>query len=310
MKRLLLKLLLCVSLVIGILGFSVTSYAQSVDTEKPCSYTVVYKHGNDTFEGLEIKVYRIAEVSAEGVYSLADGFKDYPVKLNGVTSQDEWRAIASTLAAYIAADGIEPTEAGITDSDGKIVFSDIKAGMYLTLSVTTERDSEVTRFETFLTAIPYPENDGIYSYDALAYPKFSSYVPTPDETEHRVVKQWKDTGYADSRPEFVEVDILKNGIVESTQRLTADNNWSYSWKAPNDGAVWQAVERNVSPDYTVTVIESGSTIIVTNVHNYDGMNAPQTGNVSVVWPYALAMCFAGSVLMIVAVWRRKTEGRA
>lgn len=306
MRKTLLGIFVCT---LVILSTVVPSCALSpIDPERESSLVLQYKYGENCFGGLEIKTYRVAEVFEDGTYALTGEFADYPVNIYGITTGEEWDAVASTLGGYAAADGIEADHMSVTDETGTVRFSEILPGMYLTLSVKSEKDAEVFRFETFLTVIPQPKDDGDHEYDVTAYPKCESYTTTPDMIEYKIVKQWKDSGYAEKRPEYIEVDILKDGVLESTKKLTAENNWAYSWTAPNDGAQWQAVERNVPKDYTVTVSQNGKTIVLTNVHNYPGMNAPQTGDTFVFWHYALIMCLAGGIIMIVAVWRKRTEG--
>jgi len=252
----------------------------------------------------EIKTYRVAEVFTDGTYALCGDFKDYPVNIYGITSQSEWRGVTAALASYVAADNISPTRTGATDENGIVKFSDILPGMYLTLSVRIETDRDIAVFESFLTVIPAPDNSGEHNYDVTAYPKCEKYTPKPDPIEYTVVKNWKDNGYTEKRPDHIDVDVIKNGEVQYGVRLSAENNWSYKWTAEDDGSEWQAIERNVPTGYSVSVTNDGKTIIITNIYDYNE-DGPATGDTTVIWHYVLILCLSGAVLIIIAAWRKR-----
>lgn len=304
MKRIL-SIFLCVLILAVAVSTSVCA-TTPIDTTRPSSLTLQYARDGKYFEGLTIRTYRIAEVFADGTYALTGDFASYPVKLYDVTSQSEWRSIATTLAAYAEADGIEPTCVGVTDEWGIVSFTDILPGMYLTISVTSVDGATVTIFETFLTVVPYPSEDGNHNYDVTAIPKSDSYT-TGGDIEYKVIKLWKDEGASDKRPASVTVDILKDGELKFTQVLSPENNWSYTWKTADDGSVWYVVEREVSEDYTVTVTREGNTFIIVNKIIQEIPEAPQTGDTTAPWPYAVAMFLSGSALIILTTWRKRTE---
>ena len=301
MKRI--RMFLNLSLLLAAIFLCAGTVSAAWNPEQSSSLTLQYVHDGQGQEGLGITSYRIAELLPDGTYALTGAFTEYPVNITGVTSQAEWREIASTLAAYAAADGIRPTCTGITDEMGTIVFEDILPGMYLTLSVK----SDTVRFETFLTAVPRPMDNGEYLYDVTAVPKYEP-IPTepePGRIEYKVVKLWKDTGYTENRPESITVDILKDGVFIESQELSESCSWSYRWTVPDDGAVWQVVEREVPEGYTVTVSDNGNTFLLTNITIYSEQTSPQTGTGPVVWQYSLSMCVAGGVLLLLAVQRKE-----
>lgn len=307
MRKAVYKLMLCLILAIALFACTVSvSAMEPVDTERPASLTLQYRRGEECFEGLTVKTYRIADVYADGTFQLCGAFRDYPISIYGITTAAEWKTVAATLDAYTAGDAIAPDLAAETDSEGKVAFEDISAGMYLTLGIRVENEGVVTIFETFLTVIPQTTEEG-HNYDITAYPKCSIYEPTPDEVEYKVIKQWKDGGNDDKRPEFIEIDILCDGEKVRQEKLSTENDWSYSWSAPDNGAKWQAVERNVPDGYTVTVSEKGSTIVVTNSYEGNAEKPPQTGDSFVILHYVIPMAVSGAVILILAVCRRRKE---
>lgn len=312
MRKKLFVAFLCLIMVWSL--FSLTVYAQGVpfDPDGKASLTLQYSYEGQPYEGIEIQTYRVADVDARGKFKLSGNFADYQISLLGISSQTEWKEITSTLAAYVVADQIAPELVGVTDEAGRVVFTDIQPGIYLTMGVQVENIRGLTVFESFLTVVPLPDENSdpgeiLYLYDVTAYPKCESFIPGPDPIEYKVVKQWKDNGYTEKRPEFVEVDIYKNGELQTTEKLSSENQWSYSWTAPDDGSEWVAVEREIPEGYTVTIVKEGSTIVITNVYEGDVPPPPQTGDTTVLWPYVLVMCIAGGAILMLATWRRGTQ---
>ena len=305
MKKLL-SFICIFSLIIGI--FALPSYAAvPIDPEKPSSLTITYKYGEKLYEGLPVKIYRVASVAPDGTFELCGDFANYAVNIYGITSQAEWRVVTSTLASYISADAIAPTASMLTDASGNAAFTNLIPGMYLTLSVVVESPKEVVTFEDFLTVIPYPSDTGDHNYDVTAIPKCSVYTPTEKEIEYKIIKLWRDEGAGKLRPKTVEVDVYKDGVLDSTQLLSAENNWTYTWKAPDDGSVWHAVERKIAGDYTVTVERNGNNFVITNTLETEEPPAPPTGDTFVTWHLTLPMGMAGGVILLIAAWRKRRE---
>lgn len=279
-----------------------------IDPNMPSSLEIHYTHDGMDYSDLSVRVYRVAEVFEDGTFALCGDFGEYPVELYGITSQAQWRSITSTLTAYVQADALTPQLQGTTDASGKVLFEDILPGIYLTMSVQVSTEQKVVTFESFLTMVPSPGEDDTHQYHVTAVPKCQVFTPTPEELELKVVKQWKDPGYISIRPNKIQVEILKNGELQSVQELSGANNWTYGWKAPNDGARWHVVERNVGRDYTVSFAQNGTTFIITNTYKYPDESTPQTGDTTLLWPYVVAMGVSGTGLILVAVLlRRRTK---
>lgn len=304
MKRTKKYLCVCLSL---LLAFSMLTFsvAAEIDVTRESSLTVLYAGDGTPFEGLTAVIFRIAEIKADGSYALAGDFEKYPVDITNVTSQEEWRAIANTLASYSIADSLAPTAEGLTDAKGEVRFGGLQTGMYLVLANRAEREDTVYLFENFLISVPSPDEDGNPQYDMYAIPKHEQYTPTPGEREYKVVKQWKD-GEGKNRPVSVEIELYKDGVWQSGQVLSGENNWSYSWKAEDDGSHWTVVERNVPTGYSVTVAKNETTFLVTNTYT-EPSPPPDTGDTSVLWPYILVIFFAGAVLTVPAVRGKRVD---
>ena len=102
--------------------------------------------------------------------------------------------------------------------------------------------------------------------------------PTPptyplDITVHKV---WSnDNGKA--RPSSVTVTLYNGDIAYDRVRLSAHNNWTYTWKDPNAYGNWQVIETNIPKGYVPSYSVSGNIVTVTNTRSLI-----QTGQLN--WP--------------------------
>ena len=259
-----------------------------------CSLTLRYVQDKAGFEGIPVRIYRVAEAQSGGSYGLVAPFDGYPVNINGITSQREWRTVTTTLAAYIAADAPAPTAVGNTDSTGTVVFKGLEAGLYFVEGVTAENANGVYCFDEMMVYLPTPQEDGTYLYDLEAAPKCGNFVPAE---EYQVTKLWKDAG--DKRPVSVTVDILLDGVVKEQVTLNAENNWTHSWRAVGENGKWTVVERNVPEGYRVTVTANGTAFLVTNVSTTPPV-VPPTGDTASLGFYGILLAVSGLLLVLLS----------
>lgn len=214
--------------------------------EQPCSLHVQYEEA-----GLEISIWRVADSDSK----LVGDFAGLPVKIQGITSQTEWQAAASTLSACIEADSIAPTASGVTGLDGSVNFSDLETGLYLVGAVRGSRE-----YQQALIFLPTPQADGILDYEMSLRPKSSD--PKPGK-EYTVIKLWKDDRCG-HRPKSVTVDIYRDGRLQDTILLSGANSWTHRWTDETGEGRWSVAERNVPEGYTVMVIPNGSVFLIIN----------------------------------------------
>lgn len=288
--------------------------AEKIDIDRDCTLTIQFANSGRACEGVQVKAYRVASVDAAGKYTLCNEFAGYDVTVNEISSQEVWKHAAGTLAAYAEADKIRADRFAKTNGSGLVRFSELKPGLYLMVADVAMLGSERVTFENFLTAVPYLDHNGNYSYNVTAYPKSDAVIPENGEVEYKVVKHWKDSADTAKRPDSIRVEIIKNGAHESYQTLSSDNNWTYSWKAADDGSRWQVVERDKPEGYKVKIEKKGRTVIITNTLKEktppaeEGSNKPpQTGDTTSMWPFVGVMCFAGAVMLLFAIWRKREE---
>lgn len=296
-----------IACLILVLALAMPSAARElVEIERGCTLDLTYKYDSTLFEGEEVKVYKVASFTLDGVYELTGDFKDYPVDVVNIKNQDEWNAVCDTLAAYIAADSIIPFASAKTDSKGVASFKDLEVGLYLVSGVVAEYiDRGTIVFADFLISVPGLDEADKWVYDVDANPKSVYHEPVFDELDYSVVKLWKDSSNESKRPKNIKIDIVKNNKVVESVELSAKNNWSYSWKGLDDGSVWRVVERNVPKDYTATFETKQTTFVVTNTYTPD--QQPPTGDDFNSVPYIVAICVCGVLLIVVGIIRYKKE---
>ena len=309
---------LMLSFCLCLLPFSVQAASTSDATESivpdnKCSLTISYCYCETAFSDVQVKLYRIAEVSADFLYTLTQPFEASGLILNGIQSTGEWNVVRSTLDAHILAYCIEPDTASVTNQNGQVCFDSLSTGMYLVVVNQVTQGDLHCRFDSALVALPGLVQDGRWQYEVSVNAKAEVLPPVdPDEKiELKVLKLWKgDEGRSD-RPKSVEVEIFRDGISYEKIVLSEENHWSYAWSAKDDGSNWSVVERNVPRGYTMAVEERESSFVITNTRiptpSDDPGKPPQTGDTSNIMLYVLLMTISGTMLIILGVTRKRID---
>lgn len=296
-----------------VMAASTSDAVEPIIPENECSLTVSYCCGETAFSGIQVKLYRIAEVSADFRYTLAQSFAASGLILDGIRTSGEWDVVRSTLKAHILAYNIAPEFTSVTNEDGQVSFESLKTGMYLAIVNQVEQDDLHYRFDSALIALPGLGSDDRWQYQVSVNAKGEVLPPVdPDEKiEFKVLKLWKGDEGGSDRPESVEVEIFRDGISYEKVVLSEEKHWSYTWSAKDDGANWSVVERNVPQGYTMTVEERQSTFVLTNTwtptYPDDPDKPPQTGDTSNIMLYVLLMTLSGTMLIILGVIRKKVD---
>lgn len=116
--------------------------------------------------------------------------------------------------------------------------------------------------------------------------------PTPptsplDITVHKV---WSSDDGKD-RPDSVTVTLYNGETAYDTVRLSAWNNWSYSWKDLNAYGNWQVIETNIPKGYVPSYHVSEGVVTITNTRSLI-----QTGQLN--WPIWV---LGGAGLVLIAL---------
>lgn len=307
-------LLLCLCFLLLPQSVMAASSADAVEPISPgneCLLTAVYRYGETAISRVEVKLYRIAQVSADYQYTLTQSFEASGLVLNGIRTAGEWNVVRATLEAHILACDILPDVAEVTDADGQASFDGLQTGLYLATTGLAEQGDMQYHFDSALIALPGLENDGRWQYQVSVNAKGEELPPVnPDEVvEWKVLKLWKGDSGRNDRPKSVEIEIFRDGSSYRSVILSQENQWTYNWSAKDDGSVWTVVERNVPKGYTVTVEERPGIFVLTNTRVPEGpedpVDPPKTGDTANILLYVLLMVGSGSMLIILGTAGRK-----
>lgn len=279
--------------------------APSLDVRKDCTLTLHYTPGDEPLKDYEVKIYQVADYFADGSYSLTSTFSRYYIGIHGVATQKEWKNIAETLASYVEADTIDPTDVGKTDENGVVVFSNLRVGMYLIISGDANISKGQAIYEPFAIFLP-KLTDGVYEYEIEAYPKSDIIINTPTKEpniKYSVIKLWKDSGASGGRPASVKIDILENGGLYKSIELGTHNNWSYSWETTNKRSAWTVVEREVPENYSVSITRNGAVFTVVNTIEDPGA-VPKTSDDTPLGAYTVGLAMSGMCLAVLIMMKK------
>ncbi len=296
-----------------VMAASTSDAVDPILPEEECLLTLSYCYADSAFSGVEVKLYRIAEVSADFHYTLTQPFEASGLVLDGIQTAGEWNVARSTLEAHILADHLAPEFTSVTNENGKARFEALKTGMYLAIVSQAAQQDLHYQIDSALIPLPGLGPDGCWRYQVSMNAKAEPLPPTdPDEElELKVLKLWKGDENRKDRPQSVEVEIFCNGTSYKTVMLSEENHWAYSWSAKDDGSNWTVVERNIPQGYTMTVEKRRSTFVLTNTWTPtdpdDPGKFPQTGDTMNILPYVLLMIGSGILLIILGTSGKKSR---
>ena len=276
---------------------------EPISPDKDCSLTIAYRYDGQSFSNHPVRLYKIADVSADFQYTLTAPFANSGLILNGVRSVSEWNVIRSTLETHILAYDVDADLTGVTDQDGQVCFQALKPGLYLAITEQVIQHDWIYAFDSALVALPGLGADGLWQYEVAVTSKSKAIPPaeTDEEIEFKVLKLWKgDKGRSD-RPQSIEVEIFRDGVSYQTVILSEENHWTFSWNAADDGATWKVVERNVPTGYTMMVEERETSFVLTNTRPPDKPDIPQTGDTTNIMLYFVLMNVSGIMLIILGI---------
>lgn len=307
----------------GIIGFLIClclllpCYAQAastsdavewISTDRKCTLTLSYGYDGVSVSDLSVKLYKIADVSADFQYTLTAPFLPSGLILNGVQSNAEWNILRSTLESYILANRVAEDIAAATDQTGQICFEGLSPGLYLAVPGFVRTKHQRCLFDSSLISLPGLNEDGSWQYQVAvkAKPEILPPIEPDDVIEFKILKLWKGDGNGSHRPRSIEVEIFRDGKSHETVILSAENQWVYRWTAKDDGAVWKVAEKNVPAGYTVTMEKRGATFVLTNTlasEKPDGSktDAPKTGDTFNILLYMVLLYVSGILLILLGI---------
>lgn len=283
---------------------STTEATSKIDITKDGSLTLNYYYDNYNFDNTNVKIYYVASVTNDFQYQLAFDFSDYPIEINNIKTNEEWKILEQTLDAYIVADNIN---ANLEEKviNNKMIVKNLKPGLYFVKTDKIDTDDYMLLFDSFLISIPDLNEFGSWHYDAIVNPKVLEYTPKYEQVKYMVIKQWIDDGK--NRPLSIDIDIYKDGVLIEKKVLSSINNWTYEWTVDDDGSSWTVVERNVNDNYRVSITNQGKNFIIINKDlNYKEEN-PKTWDDINLYFYILIGSLIGIILLVIGMYLNKKD---
>ena len=302
MKKQILPLIAIVLISLTMLCPLAVQAVTPLDPDANASLTLHYQKDGNAFSDLPIGIYRVAEASPDGSLDLIDPFASYPINIYGITTQEQWHLVAQTLCSYLVANQVEPDHEAKTDINGTVLFPSLDTGLYFVREAVAKNDSGTYIFNQFMVYVPTPQPDGTFNYAVEAIPKCTNFVP---RTQYTVTMLWMDAGYQHMRPKDATVDIYKNGVLQETQLLNADNDWTYRWYATGEEhEKWTVMSESIPDFYEVTMQENSNHYLIINTCQTTP-EIPATGDSFSPLPWILLFCFSGIMLVILGLYIRR-----
>lgn len=292
---------LLILLILLIQPLTAAAAVTPLDPGRKCSLNIHYRKNGNGFPNVQTEIYRIAEASADGTFDLIAPYSGFPISIHGITSQQEWDTVTTTLLSYIIDRKIPADHVTLSNAQGTASFTGLQTGLYLVKGSITKNDEGIYIFRDFLIYLPTPQADGSFDYDLEAQPKAGDFIP---KTEYTVKKLWKDSG-SSTRPKSVTVNIYKDGVLQETVTLDKSNNWSHSWSVIGNDGIWSVSEKTVPSGYTVCVCSKDNVFTITNSRNTGDSSIPKTGDSFPLQQYTVSMVLAGFLLLHLGILRKR-----
>lgn len=309
---------------------SVAQAAGSIDLTRKPTLTLTYRDGKTALSGAKFSIYRVADADETGELTVRSEFDEFDLDIRGKNDR-RWREMAQTLESYVLRRELTPADSGKTDKTGMLTFptqgKTLAAGLYLVIGERHTQGGNDYDAEPFFVLLPTQDlENNEWVYDVSANVKFGK-TPVPDDGDtvtRKVLKVWDDDGAENSRPQEITVELLRNGKVYDTVKLSEKNNWRYTCLDLDADARWSVTEKTVS-GYTVSITREGITFVVTNTKKPDRTDTPDTPvkpsnpskpsspakptlpQTGAVWWHVEALALSGLVFLILGALDRKTE---
>lgn len=126
-----------------------------------------------SYSDVSMKLYQVGTVSSKNgmaVFNLDSRFASSGIKMETLTTADQWASAATTLAQLLQTDqtritGMEAT----SDAQAELSYSNLTQGIYLLVQNSAQNRITIS---PSLHTIPMQE-DGQWIYDLKVYPKFN-----------------------------------------------------------------------------------------------------------------------------------------
>lgn len=241
---------------------AVTIFPSSA-VDKNCTLTLICSNNSKPVANIEWSIYKIGSRNSSRGFSLGGDFKKYPISLNDMSASAVQKD-AYTLENYAKLDGIPVSAKGKSDQQGRIVFKNLEAGIYL---ICGEEYSTSTYKYTPSPSIVEVCVNAETNNNTTVYPKFSvKEIPINKKVSYSVRKVWaNDEGVLSARPKDILVELYADEKLYKTVTLSDSNGWYYEWQS-DDTIAWRVKEKTIAENYTVNVGKNDTEFLIVNTY--------------------------------------------
>ncbi|MBR3597783.1 MAG: Cna B-type domain-containing protein [Clostridia bacterium] len=261
---------LCALMVVSSVSTNAFAVSENIDLENEPALIVEFFDGEKPLSGAKFDLFMIADIDEFGNYHPKAGFEKFDITTIG-KNIEKWRELALTIEGYVLGEKISPVDSAVTDENGIAFFPQNSeerfiCGVYLLVGQPHTQDGFVYRAESAIVQLPMPSKEyDEWNYDVTVKPKYS-FEPVGEEEEYitrKVLKIWNDKGFESKRPKEIEVYLFCDGKLFDTVKLSAENNWRYTWEKLEKDHRWNVTEK-IPEGYTVKITKEGITFVIKN----------------------------------------------
>lgn len=261
-------------------------------------------YGGTNVPGMEFKVYKVADYSESGQFTVSSKFAGYvdsvsylsvlngstPLQDTDLSDSSKVQSLADTLYGKTVTDGIKEDATGKTDGNGLYSVTGLDRGVYLVVAPSSLKIDKYTYSMKNATLVVLPAvkfeegsnvaasvGDSVTVEAKLSRTEDKTPPPPPDnpppdtppdkpQTVRKIVqKVWLEMdGNTEKRPTSIEVALIKDGEVAEKVTLSEDNNWRYEWNELDAKSSWSIAEISAPDGYKTSMADNGTTYVITN----------------------------------------------
>lgn len=250
------------------------SPVQAVDLTQKGSLTVIMEYDGSALPGINVELFLIANAVSSNDAGNNDGIKYTPAvqfanvlkntNLSPNMSAEDNASIADSLGVYISEQSLSGISLIATDSNGRAVFSDLTAGMYLVKQNTASNSGNNKKYDmlSFIVPVPYYA-DGSSQINITTHSKLEE--KKSNKGKVTIIKNFSQpTDMPNNSTEFTVI-LSQGGVTKYTFVLNKANNWRFTDTNVAFGA-YDVVEVRIPTGYQNVSITQ-SKITVSAAHN-------------------------------------------
>lgn len=242
--------------------------------------TIDYTYNNDPLYDVSFRVYQVAALGDDGIYTLTSEFQDFELDFYSLESTSYWIEVKNNLENYIDYQMITPRYEFVTDDAGAYDLEDLQLGLYYIVADFIDDGSYAYYSEPIMIFVgQFDEDENKWLYEFTVKPKVS--MISLDEIPQTITvnKTWQNIDSALLKPDYIEVQLYCNGVVVDTVTLNESNLWSYTWYNIDTDQTWAVIEKTTLSDFKVDYNRDYFTFEITNTYiGQTDDEIPQTGS--------------------------------